>query len=74
MATPESLGKECCECWKESHSIKNETKMMRKNDECYGLTRSNMRTLQEMGVDGDWDEKKIKNAQTEFDRAYEACK
>ena len=71
--TPEGLAKECCDCYKEMKSYQNDTKRANKLDECMRLTQINLSKLNQLGIDNDWNNEKVKDAQERFDAIYDNC-
>ena len=71
--TPKGLGEKACECWKEMKALDNQTAKARKADECFSKTQNVLAQLRELGVDKNWNNQQVSEAQKEFDSVYQNC-
>ena len=72
-STPEGLAKECCDCYQEMKSIQNDSKRASKLDECMRLTTINLSKLRQLGMDNDWNNEQVRDAEKRFDAIYDKC-
>jgi hypothetical protein len=72
-SSPEGLAKECCDCYQEMKSIQNDSKRANKLDECMRLTTINLSKLRQLGIDNDWNNEQVKDAEKRFDAIYDKC-
>ncbi|WP_113663189.1 hypothetical protein [Pedobacter nanyangensis] len=71
--SPEELAKKACDCYKEAKSIKNQTKLLRKMDECFNVVQSSLQELEQLGIDNDWSDEQVERAKSTFNKIYDNC-
>ena len=72
-STPETLAKECCDCYKEQKSLNNTTARDRKLYECANLQTSNQMKLEQLGIDNNWTDKQVSDARNWFENVLNSC-
>lgn len=72
-STPRDLAENVCNCWNEMKTLDNQTAKARKADECSLKTQNALAQLREIGVDKNWSNQQVGEAQKEFDSVYKNC-